>query len=104
MVGDMSAYILEIKAIVLRGEGPVGYGVDEAGRQFEVALDLGLAADIARALDEGQRPIVAVEGIRGNRTDPAPRSLPTRPRQIERPASTGNDSWHELESWGFDRR
>ena len=59
--GAMSAYILEIKAVVLRGEGPVGYGVDEGGHEFAVALDSGLAADIAKAIDAGQRPIVAVE-------------------------------------------
>jgi hypothetical protein len=33
----MSAYVLEIKAVVLRGEGPVGYGVDEGGDEFAVA-------------------------------------------------------------------
>lgn len=57
----MSAYILEIKAVVLRGDGPVGYGVDDLGRLFAVSLDLGLAANVATALDEGRRPIVAVE-------------------------------------------
>jgi hypothetical protein len=67
----VSAYILEIKAVVLRGEGPVGYGVDDLGREFEVALDPSLAADIATALDDGRRPIVAVE--RG-------RSIPLQPR------------------------
>lgn len=38
-----------------------GYGVDEHGCEFAVALDVGLAADIVTALDDGQRPIVAVE-------------------------------------------
>jgi hypothetical protein len=57
----MSTYILEIRAVFLRGAGAVGYGVDEHGREFAVALDVGLAADIATALDDGQRPIVAVE-------------------------------------------
>jgi hypothetical protein len=57
----MSAYMLEIKAVVLRGDGPVGYGVDDLGRLFAVSLDLGLAANVATALDEGRRPIVAVE-------------------------------------------
>jgi hypothetical protein len=57
----MSAYRLEIKAVVLRGDGPVGYGVDDLGRLFAVSLDLGLAANVATALDEGRRPIVAVE-------------------------------------------
>jgi len=59
--GVMSAYMLEIKAVVLRGDGPVGYGVDDLGRLFAVSLDLGLAANVATALDEGRRPIVAVE-------------------------------------------
>jgi hypothetical protein len=67
--GAVSAYILEIKAVVLRGEGPVGYGVDDLGREFEVALDPSLAADIATALDDGRRPIVAVE--RGRSIPPA---------------------------------
>ena len=57
----MSAYIVEIKAVALRDQGAVGFGVDERGRHFAVSLDLGLAADIATALDHGRRPIVAVE-------------------------------------------
>jgi len=57
----MSAYILEIKAVLVRGDGPVAYGVDDLGRGFAIALDHGLAAEIATALDNGQRPIVAVE-------------------------------------------
>lgn len=57
----MSAHILEIKVVVLHGDGPVGYGTDEGGHEYAVALDLGLAADLAQALDDGQRPIVAVE-------------------------------------------
>jgi hypothetical protein len=57
----MSTYILEIRVVFLRGVGAVGYGVDAQGREFAVALDAGLAADIATALDDGQRPIVAVE-------------------------------------------
>jgi hypothetical protein len=65
----MRAYILEIKAVVLGGDGPVGYGVDDLGREFAVALDLRLAADVATALDDGRRPIVAVE--RGSFIPPA---------------------------------
>jgi hypothetical protein len=57
----MSIYILEIRAVFQHGAGAVGYGVDEHGREFAVALDVGLAADIVTALDDGQRPIVAVE-------------------------------------------
>jgi hypothetical protein len=63
-VGDchaVSAYIIEIRAVVLSGKGPVGYGVDDLGREFEVALDANLAIDIVAALDAGRRPIVAVE-------------------------------------------
>jgi hypothetical protein len=57
----MSTYIIEIRAVFVRGAGAVGYGVDEHDREFAVALDVGLAADIAKAIDDGQRPIVAVE-------------------------------------------
>ncbi|MGZ5369829.1 MAG: hypothetical protein ACXWXV_12540 [Aeromicrobium sp.] len=57
----MSTYVLEIRAVFVRDAGAVGYGVDEHGREFAVALDVGLAADIAKAIDDGQRPIVAVE-------------------------------------------
>lgn len=63
-IGDaraMSVHILEIKFVALRGIGAVGYGVDEGGREFAVALDPVLAADIAAAIDCGRRPIVAVE-------------------------------------------
>lgn len=67
--GAVSAYILEIKAVVLSHKGPVGYGVDDLGREFEVALDASLATDIATALDDGRRPIVAVE--RGRSIPPA---------------------------------
>ena len=65
----MGAYILEIKAVILRGDGPVGYGVDDLGREFAVALDRGLADEVARALDDGRRPIIAVE--RGRPIPPA---------------------------------
>ena len=44
-IGDppaMSVHILEIKFVALRGIGAVGYGVDEDGREFAVALDPGL--------------------------------------------------------------
>jgi hypothetical protein len=57
----VSAYILEIKAVLLGGDGPVGYGIDDLGREFAVVLDRGLAAHVATALDGGRRPIVAVE-------------------------------------------
>jgi hypothetical protein len=57
----MSVHVLEIRFVVLRGIGAVGYGVDENDREFAVALDPGLAADIATAIDSGRRPIVAVE-------------------------------------------
>lgn len=57
----MSVHILEIKFVVVRGNGAVGYGVDEDGREFSVAFDAGLAVDIATAIDCGRRPIVAVE-------------------------------------------
>lgn len=60
----MSAYILEINAVLLRGTGAVGYGVDERGREFAVTLALDLAADIATALNYGRRPIVAAEAPR----------------------------------------
>lgn len=65
----MSAYILEIKAILVRSDGPVGYGVDNLGREFAIGLDRGLAADVATALDNGRRPIVAIE--RGRPIPPA---------------------------------
>lgn len=57
----VSAYILEINAVLLRDTDAVGYGVDERGREFAVTLALGLAADIATALNGGRRPIVAAE-------------------------------------------
>ena len=57
----MSAYILEIKAVLARDDGPVAYGVDDLGRGFAIALDHDLAAEIATELDNGRRPIVAVE-------------------------------------------
>lgn len=57
----MSIYILEIRAVFQPGASAVGYGVDEHGREFAVALDVGLAADITTAIHDGQRPIVAVE-------------------------------------------
>jgi hypothetical protein len=57
----MSVHILEIKFVALRGIGAVGYGVDEDGREFAVALDPALAAEVATGLDCGRRPIVAVE-------------------------------------------
>jgi hypothetical protein len=57
----MSVHILEIRFVALRGSGAVGYGVDEDGREFAVALDASLATDIATAIDCGRRPIVAVE-------------------------------------------
>jgi hypothetical protein len=70
-VGDddrVSAYILEINAIFVRDTDAVGYGVDERGREFVVTLALGLAADIATALNSGRRPIVAVETPLGSPT------------------------------------
>jgi hypothetical protein len=78
----MSAYILEIKAVVLRGDGPVGYGVDDLGRLFAVSMDLGLAANVATALDEGRRPIVAVE--RGRSIPPAIAELAVADRVMAR--------------------
>ena len=68
----MSVHILEIKFVALRGIGPVGYGVDEDGREFAVALDPALAADIATAIDCGRRPIVAVERPLYPDPDPTP--------------------------------
>jgi hypothetical protein len=62
--GAVSAYILEIRSVVLSRNGPVGCGVDDLGREFEVALDTSLAAEIATALEAGRRPIIAVEGGR----------------------------------------
>ena len=59
--GVVSSYIVEIKAVTVGDGAAVGYGADEAGREFVVALDLILAAEIATALDDGKRPIVAVE-------------------------------------------
>jgi hypothetical protein len=79
----MSAYILEIKAVVLHGDGPVGYGMDEGGHEYAVALDVGLAADLAQALDEGERPIVAVDRPLYPRNAPRPGRVvignPSRP-------------------------
>ncbi len=63
-IGDdhrVSAYILGIHAVLLGDTAAVGYGVDERGRGFAVALALGLAAEVATALKSGRRPIVAVE-------------------------------------------
>jgi hypothetical protein len=63
-IGDpqgMSVHILEIKYVAQRGVGAVGYGIDEEGREFAVALDTALAAEIAAGIDCGRRPIVAVE-------------------------------------------
>lgn len=57
----VSSYIVEIRAVTVGDCAAVGYGVDESAREFVVALDLDLAAEIATALDHGQRPIVAVE-------------------------------------------
>ena len=57
----VSSYILEIKAVSVGDCAAVGFGVDESAREFVVALDLELAADLATALDHGQRPIVAVD-------------------------------------------
>lgn len=57
----VSSYIVEIRAVTLGECAAVGYGVDESAREFVVALDLELAAEVATALDRGQRPIVAVE-------------------------------------------
>ncbi len=71
----MGAYIVEIKAVFLRGDGPVGYGVDDLGRPFTVALDLGLATTVAAALDHGRRPIVAVEHGLAIRDQQRPGSL-----------------------------
>jgi hypothetical protein len=45
-------------------KSPVGCGVDDLGREFEVGLDANLAAEISTALEAGRRPIVAVEGGR----------------------------------------
>lgn len=59
----MGTYVLEIRAVFVRGAGAVGYGVDEHGHEFAVALDVGLAADIAKAIDDGHRPIVAAEQL-----------------------------------------
>jgi hypothetical protein len=71
----VSAYIVEIQAVVLRGDGPIGYGVDDLGRPFSVALDLGLATSVAAALDLGRRPIVAVEQGHATREQRGPGSL-----------------------------
>ena len=68
--GAVSAYILEIKAVLVRSDGPVGYGVDDLGREFAVPLDGDLALEVATALDDGRRPIVAVE--RGRPLTPRP--------------------------------
>jgi hypothetical protein len=57
----MSVYILEIRDVFLRRGVAIGYGVDEHGREFAVALDPDLATDIDSALRGGRRPIVAVE-------------------------------------------
>ena len=68
--GGMSAYILEIQAVNLRDGGAVGYGIDDLGREFAVALDHSLATVVASSLDDGRRPIVAVEGGRPIRLQP----------------------------------
>jgi hypothetical protein len=69
----VSAYILEIRAVILGHRGHVGYGIDDLGREFEVALEPTLAAEISTALDRGRRPIVAVE--RGRSMAPPTRAL-----------------------------
>jgi hypothetical protein len=56
----MGVHILEIKAVVVHGVASVGYGIDYGGNEYVVALDVSLAAEIAQALGEGKRPIVAV--------------------------------------------
>lgn len=57
----VSSYIVEIRAVTIGDGAAVGYGVDESSREFVVALDMDLAAEISTALGHGQRPIVAVE-------------------------------------------
>lgn len=69
--GAVSVYILEIRVVALSRRGPVGYGVDDLGREFEVPLDANLASDLVTALGDGRRPVVAMEGGR---------SVPTRSR------------------------
>jgi hypothetical protein len=59
----VSAYILEINAVLLRDTDAIGFGVDERGREFAVALARGLAGDIATALNYGRRPIIAAETL-----------------------------------------
>ena len=81
----MSAHILEIKAVLFHGDGPVGYGVDERGREYAVALDVDLATDIAKGLDAGRRPVIAVEKPLYP-TKVTPRSATSR---IPRPAFRG---------------
>jgi hypothetical protein len=60
-IDNVSSYILEVTAVSVGDADAVGYGIDANGREFVIALDLSLAADIASALDLGRRPIVAVE-------------------------------------------
>jgi hypothetical protein len=73
----VSSYIVEIRAVTIGDCAAVGYGVDESAREFVVALDLALAAEISTALDHGQRPIVAVEHpLYPVRTDVRFRSVP----------------------------
>ena len=73
----VSSYIVEIRAVTIGDCAAVGYGLDESAREFVVALDLDLAAEISMALDRGQRPIVAVEHpLYPVRTDPRLRSVP----------------------------
>lgn len=62
--GAVSVYVLEIRAVDLSRQGPIGYGVDDLGREFEVSLDPSLAIDVVTALHDGRRPIVAIEGGR----------------------------------------
>ena len=69
--GAVSVYILEIRTVALSRQGPVGYGVDDLGREFEVSLDANLASDLLAALDDGRRPIVAIE--RGRSVQPLSR-------------------------------
>ena len=76
----VSSYIVEIRAVTIGDCAAVGYGLDESAREFVVALDLDLAAEISLALDRGQRPIVAVEHpLYPVRTDLGFRSVPAAP-------------------------
>ncbi len=61
MTTDTDTVVVELEAVRRVGSIGVGSGHTEQRHPVEVAIDLRYAADLAEAIDRGERPNVVVE-------------------------------------------